>query len=68
MTCHVTCQNAGGYPRILYAVVCYYFSIIIKVSGATAPLTFYWFCCSFLIIIILIIILTLFQIHFQKRL
>ena len=36
MTCHVTCQNAGGYPRILYAVVCYYFSIIIKVSGATA--------------------------------
>ena len=26
---HVTCQNAGGYPRILYAVVCYYFSIII---------------------------------------
>ena len=29
MTCHVTCQNAGGYPRILYAVVCYYFSIII---------------------------------------
>ena len=29
MTCHVTCQNEGGYPRILYAVVCYYFSIII---------------------------------------
>ena len=27
--CHVTCQNEGGYPRILYAVVCYYFSIII---------------------------------------
>ena len=27
--CHVTCQNTGGYPRILYAVVCYYFSIII---------------------------------------